>query len=129
MLQLASVRMFQHHIRTTLSVQQASGFLSKTLLWEDRCNRLDNVDSRPDALIHKASIAFKIQTSGRQSAWFERVSIRFGNCVHQINCPDNHPLGPDARSLVMEITCSKSATVRTTRQHRPDEPQNRKEFQ
>jgi len=45
LLQLASVQTFQQHVRTTLSVR-------------DRCNR-------PDALIHKASIAFKIQTSGR----------------------------------------------------------------
>jgi hypothetical protein len=44
---------------------QASGFLSKTQLWEDRCNRPDDVDSHPDALIHKASIVFKIQMSGR----------------------------------------------------------------
>jgi hypothetical protein len=34
--------------------------------------------------IHKASIAFKIQTSGRQSAWFGRASIRYEKCVHQI---------------------------------------------
>jgi len=36
------------------------GFPSKTQIWEDRCNYPDDVDSRPDALIHKASIAFKI---------------------------------------------------------------------
>jgi len=30
----------------------------------------------------------------------------YGNCVHQINRPDNHSLGPDARSLNMEIACS-----------------------
>jgi len=41
------------------------GFLSKTQIWEDSCNRPDDVDSCPDALIHKASRAFKIQTSGR----------------------------------------------------------------
>jgi hypothetical protein len=68
LLQLASVRTFQQHVRTTLSVQQASGFLSKTQLWEVCCNRPDDVDSRPDALIHKASIDFKIQTSERQSS-------------------------------------------------------------
>jgi hypothetical protein len=45
---------------------QASGFLSKTQIWEDCCNRPDDVDSRSDALIHKASIAIQIQTSGRQ---------------------------------------------------------------
>jgi hypothetical protein len=91
------------------------GFLSKTQIWEDCCNRSDDVDSRLDALIHKASIALKIQTSGR-------ASIRYGNCMHQIN-------HPDVRSLGMEITCSGSATVRTIGHHRPDVAQIRKEFQ
>jgi hypothetical protein len=50
--QLASIRTFQQHVRTTLGVQPAMGFPSKTQLWEDRSNR-------PDALIHKASITFK----------------------------------------------------------------------
>jgi hypothetical protein len=88
--QLASVWTFQQHVRTTLSVHPAMGFPSKTQLWEDRCNRLDDVDSHPDALIHKASIAFKIQTFGRQSSWSEHACIRYGNCVHQINCPNDH---------------------------------------
>jgi len=97
LLQLASVRTFYQYIRTTLSVRQALGFLSKTQFWEDRCNRPDDLDSRSDALIHKASIAFKIQMSGRQSPWSGCPSIRYGNCVHQIN-------RPDARSISMEIT-------------------------
>jgi hypothetical protein len=129
LLQLASVWTFQQHVRTTLSVRQASGFLSKTQLWEDCCNYPDNVDSRLDALIHKASIVIQIQTSERQFSWSERACIRYRNCVHQINRPDNHPLGPDARSLSMKITCSGSATVWMTRHHRPDAAQNRKEFQ
>jgi hypothetical protein len=122
LLQLASVRTFQQHVRTTLNVQQASGFPSKIQLWEDRCNR-------PDELIHKASITFKIQTSGRQSAWSGRACIRYGNCLHLINRPDDHPLGPDARSLGMEIIYSGSATVWTTGHHRLEAAQNRKEFQ
>jgi hypothetical protein len=72
------------------------GFPSKTQLWEDQCNRPNDVDSHPEALIHKASITYKIQTSRRQSSWSGHVSIRYGNCVHQINRPDDHPLGPDA---------------------------------
>jgi len=104
--QLASVRTFQQHVRTTLSVRPAVGFLSKTQIWEDRCNRSDDVDSRPDVLIHKASIAFKIQTSGRQSSWSGHAIYLYGNCVHLINCPDDHSLGPDTRSLDMEIACS-----------------------
>jgi hypothetical protein len=111
LLQLAFVRTFQQHVRTTLSVRQASGFLSKAQLWEDPCNRLDNVDSRPGALIHKASIAFKIQTSGHKSALSGRPCFRYGNCVHQINNPDDHSPGPDVRSLYMEITSSGSAAV------------------
>jgi hypothetical protein len=117
------------HVRTTLSVWQASGFLSKTQLWEDCCNHPDDVDSHPDALIHKASMAFKIQTFERQSAWSGCACIRYGNCMHQINRPDDHPPGLDTRSLYMEITCSGSVTVRTTGHHRPDAAQNRKEFQ
>jgi hypothetical protein len=102
--QLASVRM-------TLSVWPAMGFPSKTQIWEDRCNRPDDVDSRPNAFNHKSSCAFKIQTSGWQHSWSRRVSYIYENCVHQINRPDDHSLGPDARSLNMEIACSWSATV------------------
>jgi len=80
--------MFQQHVWTTLSARQASGFLSKTQLWDDCCNRLEDVDSRLDVLIHKASIAFKSR------------------------CPDNGPHGPNARALDMKIACIKS-TVRT----------------
>jgi hypothetical protein len=105
------------------------GFPSKTQIWEDCCNLLDDVDSHLDALIRKASRAFKIWTSGRQSSWSERASYLYGNCVHQINHPDNHSLGPDARSLNMEIACSWSATVWTTGQYRPDAAQIKKEFQ
>jgi hypothetical protein len=81
-------------------------FLSKTQIWEERYNRPNNVDSRPDALIHKASRAFKIQTSGRQSSWSGRASYLDGKCVHLINRLDDHSFGPDALSLNMEIACS-----------------------
>jgi hypothetical protein len=82
------------------------GFLSKTQIWEDRCNRPDDVDSRPDVLIHKASIAFKIQTSGRQSSQSGRANIIYENYVRLINRPVDHSLGPDAQSLDMEIPFS-----------------------
>jgi len=81
--------MFQQHVRKPLSVRPAMEFPSKTQLWEDRCNRPDNVVSRPDILIHKASIAFKSRR------------------------PDVSPLGLDARASDMEIRCIGS-TVRTT---------------
>jgi hypothetical protein len=128
LLHLPSVRTFQQHVRMPHSVRPAMGFPSKTQLWEDHCNCSDDVNSRPNALIHKASITFKIQTSGRQSSWSRRASIRYGNCVHQINRLDDHPLGLDVRRLDMEITCSGSATVRKTGHHRLDAAQIRKEF-
>jgi hypothetical protein len=104
------------------------GFLFKTQIWEDRCNCLDDVDSRPDTLIHKASCAFKIQTSGRKHSWSGRSSYIYGNCMHLINRLDDHSFGPDARSLNMEIAYSQSATVRMIRQYRSNVAQIRKEF-
>jgi hypothetical protein len=46
------------------------------------------VDSRPDALIHKARIAIQIQPSGRQSAWSGLTFNRYGNCVFNFNRQD-----------------------------------------
>jgi hypothetical protein len=82
------------------------GFLPKIQIWEDRSSRLEDVDSHSDALIHKASRAFKIQMSGRQSSWFGHASYLYGHFVHEINHPDDHSLGPDVRSLNMEIAYS-----------------------
>jgi hypothetical protein len=73
LLQLASFRTFHQHIRMPLSVRPALGFPSKTQLWEDHCNRPDDMDSRPNAIIHKEIIAFKIQTSECQSSWSGRT--------------------------------------------------------
>jgi hypothetical protein len=81
LLQLATVRTFQQHVRMTLSVRPAMRFPSKTQLWKDRYNRPDDVDSSLDVLIHKASIAFKSRHPG--------VS----------------PHGPNARVSDMEIAC------------------------
>jgi hypothetical protein len=61
----ANTKTNKQHVQTPLSVRSAMGFLSKTQIWEDSCNHPDDVDSRSDTLIHKASHAFKIQTSGR----------------------------------------------------------------
>jgi hypothetical protein len=46
------------------------------------------VDSRLDALIHKARIAIQIQSSGRLSAWTRRAYNRYGNCVLNFNRPE-----------------------------------------
>jgi hypothetical protein len=61
---------------------------------------------RSNAFTHKASCAFYIQTFGRQPSWFGRASYFYGNCVHLINRPDDHSIGPNAQSLDMEIACS-----------------------
>jgi hypothetical protein len=87
LLQFASVRTFQQHVRTTLSVRPAMGFNSKTQIWEDHCSCSDDVDSRLDALIHKASCAFKIQMSGRQPSWSECRSYLYVNCVQPSERP------------------------------------------
>jgi hypothetical protein len=120
LLQLASVRMIQQPVWTILNIRSSLKISFQNTDIEDCCIRPDDVDSSPDALIHKTSISIQIQTFGRQSAWFGRASIRYGNCVHHISRLDNHPLGPDARSLYMEITCSEHATIRTTGHHRLD---------
>jgi hypothetical protein len=94
---------------------------------EDWCNRLDDMDSLLDALIHKARITIQIQPSGRQSAWsgrafniygncvfnFNRLDaylslsgralIWYGNCLLKINLLDGHPFGQDARSLIWKL--------------------------
>jgi hypothetical protein len=61
--------------------------------------------------------------SGRHRFLSGRTSIRYGNCVHQISRKDDHPSGPDAQSLYLEITCSGRATVRTTGHHRSNAAQ------
>jgi hypothetical protein len=102
------------------------------------------VDSRPEALIHKARIAIQIQPSGHRSAWSrrafnrygncvfnfnrpdvclswsERALIRYGNCVLKINRPDVHPPRSGRAKPYIKITCSGLATVRTTMPHRPN---------
>jgi hypothetical protein len=120
LLQLANVQTIQQPVWTTLSVRSSFRISFQTQIWEDCCNRPDDVDSLPDEIIHKASIVIQIQTFGRQSACSGRACIRYENCVHQIDRPDAHPPGPDARSLYMEITCSGRTTVRTTESHRQD---------
>jgi hypothetical protein len=57
-----------------LSVIDQLQILSKFNLREDCFNRPDDVDSHPDALIHKARIAIQISPFGRQSA-LVRTSI------------------------------------------------------
>jgi len=58
--------------------------------------------------------AYQVQPSGHQPSWSGRSSFIYGNSVHQFNRPDDHPPGPDAPSLILVITCYRSATVRMT---------------
>jgi hypothetical protein len=60
---------------------------------------------RLDAILDKASRAEEVQPSRRQTPWF------------------------GCSGLNMKIACSKSATVRTLRQHRPNTALFKKEFQ
>jgi hypothetical protein len=64
--------------------------------------------------------AYQVQPSGPQPSWSGRSTFIYGNCVHQFNRPNVSLQGPDAPSLIMVISCSRSATVRTLGQHRPD---------
>jgi hypothetical protein len=64
--------------------------------------------------------AYQFQPFGRQHSWYGRSSFIYGNCMHQFNRPDVSLQGPDAPSLIIVISCSRSATVRTLGQHRPD---------
>jgi len=60
---------------------------------------------RPDTILDKASRAEEVQPSGSQTPWSGRSGLN------------------------MEIVCSRSATVQTLGQHRPDAALFRKEFQ
>jgi hypothetical protein len=104
--QVTSVWTSQQHIRTPFSVQPGMGFLSKTRIWEDSSNHLDDVCSFPDSLLHKASCAFNVQPSGPQSSWSGLSSFIYGNYVHQFNRPDVSLHGLDTPSLDMVIACS-----------------------
>jgi hypothetical protein len=64
--------------------------------------------------------AYQVQSSGRQPSWSGWSSFIYGSCVHQFNRPDVSLQGPDAPSLIMVISCSRSATVRTLGQHHLD---------
>jgi hypothetical protein len=63
---------------------------------------------------------YQVQPSERQPSWSGRSCFIYGNWVHQFNRPDVSLQGPDAPSLIMVISCSRSVTVWTLGQHRPD---------
>jgi hypothetical protein len=60
----------------------------------------------------RQELAYQVQPSERQPSWSGRSSFIYGNCVHQFNRPDVKLQGPNAPSLIMVISCSRSATVR-----------------
>jgi len=72
--------------------------LSKYNLMEDCFNRPDDVDSRPDALIHKARIAIQISPSVHfpsEPLLYQEASTVRTTAYH----------GSDARIADMEIAC------------------------
>jgi hypothetical protein len=99
---------------------------------EDWFNSSDDVESRPDALLHKVRITIQIQPSERLSAWSGRASNRYGNCVFnfnrpdaclpwseralnqygncvlKINRPDDHPPWSRRTKPYMKITCKRT---------------------
>jgi len=84
LLQLASIRTFQQPVRTTFSVRPSFRFSFQNQIWEDCCNRPDDVDS--------------IRT---------RYSLRqVRNSNSTVWMPAQN--GPDARMTDMEIGCSRS---------------------
>jgi hypothetical protein len=88
--------------------------LSKFNLREDFFNRSDDVDSRPDALIHKARIAIQISLFGRQSALVRTRVQQLRKLPIRLQPSGQLTAyhGPDARIAEMEIVCLSSA-VRT----------------
>jgi hypothetical protein len=105
LLQLASVWTIQQPVQMTLSVRpKFQDFFPK--------HRYGKI-----AVIIRTTCIFVLTRSSiRQVSQFK--SKRQDTSHH----------GPDARSLYMEITCSKSATVRTTREHRPNTAHFKKDF-
>jgi len=97
-------------------------------IWEDCCNRPDDVDFRPDALLLKARIAIQIQPCGRLLAWSRRTFNRYGNCGFDFNRSDAYLSWSGHAKPFMEITCSGRATVWTTVSHRPDEALKKERF-
>jgi hypothetical protein len=73
--------------------------LSKFNLREDCFNRPDDVDSRPDELIHKARIAIQISPSGHKRA----TNMEIADSTSTVRTTAYH--GPDARIADMEIAC------------------------
>jgi hypothetical protein len=69
-------------------------------IWKDCFNHLDDVDSRPDALLLKARIAIQIQPSGCLSAWSRRALNRWKLRVEDQPSGRPSPPGPDTPSLI-----------------------------
>jgi hypothetical protein len=64
--------MFGRH----LLFDQLWDFFPKIQIWEDRCKRSDDVDSHTDALIYKASSAFRLHGPDGQAIYMEIACIR-----------------------------------------------------
>jgi len=128
-IQLASIRTFQQHVRTSLGTRPVSDSF-QVLIKERSINRLDDVVSCLDARLLKARIAIQISPSGRLSAAVRthvhqrrklpiqlqlsgRLPFMVWTYAHQIwKLRVEHQ--PSGRSKpYKEITCSGHETVRT----------------
>jgi len=81
LLQLASVRTIQQPVRTILNVRSSLRISFQTQIQEDCCNRPDDMDSCPTALLLKASLQFKLNCSNASLPWFGRAYDRYENCM------------------------------------------------
>jgi hypothetical protein len=69
--------------------------------------------------LYKESRAYKVQLSGRPPSWSVQSSFIYGNYTSSIVWTSPFRVRT-LQSLIMVITCSRSATVRMLGQHRPD---------
>jgi hypothetical protein len=120
-----------------LSVIDQLQILSKFRIRENWYTRPNDMDSRLDALIHKARIAIQISPSGWQSALVrtrvhqlmklpirlqssEHAHSKYGNCVLKFSRTDAHPPWSGRAKPYMESNCRGRATVWKTVSYRPD---------
>jgi hypothetical protein len=78
------------------------------------------VDSRPDALIHKARIAIQTQLFGLQSAIVQTRAQQIWKLGVEDQPSKRPSLWSGCTKPYMEIACKERVTVRTTKPHRLD---------
>jgi len=92
-------------VRTPFSVWKALGFLLQDTVMGRRLQPSGRCPPQGKLCIQSSTV--------RTSVFMVRTIKHHGNCVHQFNRLDVSLQGPDTQSLIMVITCSWTATVRT----------------